>query len=252
MISYLPVEYNPPVIFVETKKLLSYTSYGRRIERKTSTEIFKELDPNHLYMDSDFGTNRYVPITSIVSYQAFKFAINNYVIYIDGLKYLQFIGYVPGLSVSAVPFPAPTSYPYPSSTYTTSYYDTNYPNDNSNTTSVLLITFIALIIIFFSLCLAFVIKRKLRANQFKNEELNNFDNETSEDDEEPQPIQQLPTYPVFLQSNNMNPMMTQGGMPVFVATNPNMTGYPMQSNVPIMFPQPTVFYPVNSNQNYNN
>jgi len=240
MINYLPAEYNPPAIFVETKKYLFANTVGRKVERKTSSEIFKELDPNRIYMDADYATNRYVPITAVSSYYGFKNAVNNYIIYVDSLKYFQFIGYIPGLSVSSIPYPSP---------FTSTIYDKWNNDGGSGATSVLLITFVALIIIFFSLCLAFVIKRKLKTNQNKMEELPNFENESSDDDDEPQPIQQVPSYPVFLQSNNVNPMVSQGGMPVFVSTNPNMNGYPMQSNVPIMFPQPTVFYPVNSNQN---
>jgi len=228
--------FRPNTIFAETKLLQYYEVVNKGpLMRKSSRMILKEFDP---FMGSDYVVATYVDFPYLKSLQKFWDAANNASIFSDDIKYFQVIVYVDGLSVNEHPSPI-----YPTIT-SQSYYsgNSNYPvNQISNSGFPWTIVFFGFLFVFFTVFIIFIIRRRLKNNSFNQDEISVDDRSASNEYE--QPNNQQTSYPIFVQSNNMNmnPQMTS--YPIFV-TNPQM----QTNGVPIIFPQPQVFYPMQTNQ----
>jgi len=222
--------FSPSKIYVETKNVYASDVKGNIIT-KTSRSILQDFDPSGLYMNQ----NNYLMSATISQYTNLV-VFNNYMdafykqnTYTDGYTYFRFVVYFDDLSVlndhSSPYFP----------TYTSSY-NTDYRYDNNNNSGFLIVLLFGFLVILFSVCIIFIIRRKLKQQ-------NNQDSETSVEEQQ-QVVPQMTSYPIFVQSN---PQMTNP-YPIFVSTNPQMN-LPQQTNVPFAFPQPQVFYPMQTNQN---
>jgi hypothetical protein len=238
--AYYSEMYRPNSIFVETKPVQYYEIVGKGpIFKKTPRMMLQEFDPEGRFMGSDYIVATFVSRYYNRSYSTFWEAANNGSIFTDDYKYFQVVVYVDGLSVNDHP---PAIY-----TPITSFYS-SYNYTNSNSTFPWTIVFFGFLFIFFTVFIIFIIRRRLRNNSF-NQDDNISVEDKSESNEYEQPNNQQTSYPIFVQSNNhLNPQMTS--YPIFVTTNPHMqtNGINGVNGVPIIFPQPQVFYPMQTNQ----
>jgi hypothetical protein len=237
--------YRPASIFVESKTVSSRDVKGTLL-RKTSRSLRNDFDPLGMLMGSDYTMAAYVLSSSLSqSYNSFMTATNYQYSYTDDYIILQFIVYINDLSVNDHPSPI-----YPTATWTGDY---TYDNNGSTGLSVLIILFFVFLIVSLSICVIFIIRRRMN----KNKQEYNFNENDSSSSEEQQTNPQMTSYPIFVQSNQMNGMPMNGmqSYPIFVQSNQmngmQMNGMQMngmQTNVPIIFPQPQVFYPMQTNQ----
>jgi len=226
---------------------------------------------------STFKTDCYYDTTSL--HPVFN-AANKHIAFSNYVKSFRFIVWISGLSLQNYPTPytntgfdtrwytstyytrtysswitsSYTYYTYDWDWYSSYSYDNPTPRPNNSVGILLIVSIVVIVVVFISFVVAVVIRR-CRRNQTNITELRNFSDEESTHEDEPkmQPMQTnypifvqstAPTnYPIFVQSNPMmiNPMMT----PMM-----NNTNQMMVSNTG-MFPQPTVFYPAQTNQNSN-
>jgi len=228
--------YRPMKIFVESKNVLSKDIGHFKLIGKTSRSIFQDFDPDSKFMRSDYSLSSYVSYSmNYKSYNAFIEASNNHNVYTDGYAYIAFIVYIEGISVND--HPAPFSPTYNSWDTTSSSRNNDFPWQ---------IFLFGFLIIFFSACVIFIIRRfYVKKNNSDSQDFtadHSSNNESSDDQKVINP--QMTSYPIFVQSNH--PQMTT--YPIFVQSNPQMIPQ-MQTNVPIIFPQPQVFYPIQTNSN---
>jgi len=216
--------YKPMKIFAETK--FCSRKDVKTLITKTSRQILQDFDPEGKYMKSDYSFASYISFTSNYKlYNTIMEAANNQYGYTDGVVYFQFVVYIDGLSINDHPFPI-----YPDST------KLDY---NRNDNIVWQIFLYGFLIIFFSFCVVFIIRRFYKRNNNSDSQEISIEDTNNESSNDQQPINpQMTSYPIFVQTN---PQMTS--YPIFVQTNPQMT----TNGVPIVFPQPQVFYPMQTN-----
>jgi hypothetical protein len=248
--TYTSWEYFPNEFYVTTVNLPRYVDY-KKVNQTTRISIVREFDPDEIYFKGNYYyTNCWVHTSLFGSVSPFIDAVNKHRIYDDSYTAIRFITWIPELSLSNVP---------PVSRTTTYWYSTTHwiepvDSNSSGPSEFLIISICLVVILLFSLCVAIIIRRaKMRkTNQTDNSDL--YDNYLSDSevlsnemDHTPQPVQT--SYPIFVTNNQMqgNPQP----YPIFVTTNPMLTN-PMPTNPqmtnPIVFPQPTLFYP-QTNQN---
>jgi len=234
----------------------------KKVNQTTMSNIIAEYDPEQVYFTNGYHTDCYIHTTIYNPVSPFLEAVNKHRIYSDGQTTFRFIAWIPELSFNSIPHNTHTSYSSNTNTYSNpNTLLTEYEPPRSGG-EFLILTISLVVIIFISLCVAFIIRRARMQRMYQStsvEEVNYMSEEevSSEVDNTPQmqPQQMQTTYPIFV-TNSMqtNPMQQmQSPYPIFVTTNP-MQSNPMQqtmtmTNPQIIFPQPTLFYPQSTNQN---
>jgi len=255
--SYSVWEYTPNQFYIATV-LLSPGNYNyNRVNNTSSSALFSYFDPDGIYFKNTYATDCWIHTTIFNPYSPFMDAVNMHKIYSDGTNVIRFVVWIPELSISNVlPNPRTTTNYYSFTIidsfndFTTTYWLDPHPGRNGN--EFLIISIFLVVILFISLGVACIIRRNRMKKAQSNDEI--FENYLSDSEilsEEgntlynPQPVQT--SFPIFVSTNPMQ-SNTQP-YPIFVSTNPMQSNTNPQMSNPIVFPQPTLFYPQSTNQN---
>jgi len=253
--SYTSWEYIPNEFYVTTM-ILPRNAYYKNVNLTTRSKILSELDPDEIYIRGEsYTTNCWIRTSLYSPASPFIDSVNKHRIYNDSYNTFRFIAWIPELALTSIPPIARTTH---ESWYTGMIDTMPYSRPNE----FLIISICLAVILFVSLCVAFIIRRAKMRNVNQNDNPNLYDNlsdsEVLSNDMDQSPPNQT-TYPIFVTTNPMttNPIQVNPQpYPIFVTTNP-MTTNPMTTNPqitnpqitnPIVFPQPTLFYP-QTNQN---